>query len=398
MRTFMSLALLIVLAAVGRATEPEDTWSLRDIGDGLYSLEFDSVGTKCLVVEFDTSLCLIEVALSNKGGGAGELTEHREGGEAILEILREHFPEKPLGIVLHSHWHPHSIASVAPFLEAGVTLVTTRANFERVREFVDSSLIETRPDLIRFVEGDSLVIGKGPRAIVIYRLQKENYPTVPSPDYLFFYLPGHRALHCGCMYNKWRGKPVDGREILTTREQDLYKFINAKGLGVDGLIRVTLEDDTTGQVLPYAGLADVISNGVTARELTAPFTELDTDALRADRDRLVVDAISRNIPGRLFNSLVYNAIGKQDLARAKEFALLQVLISPSNANGWDTLGEVYYFLGQWAVARAYAEQSRRIDPKYSGGGEEAWAQDLIDYQKKWDEESGYPDSLMKRTD
>jgi hypothetical protein len=63
------------------------------------------------------------------------------------------------------------------------------------------------------------------------------------------------------------------------------------------------------------------------------------------------------------------------------------MISPSDANGWDTLGEVYYFLGDHAVARAYGEQSRRIDPEFSGGGEKVWAQDLADHQKKWSEQS-----------
>ena len=43
----------------------------------------------------------------------------------------------------------------------------------RVGALVDPALIERRADLIRYVEGDSIVIGQGPREIVVYRLQKE---------------------------------------------------------------------------------------------------------------------------------------------------------------------------------------------------------------------------------
>jgi hypothetical protein len=385
MRTLVTLLLFLSFSTLALANETSRPWMLHEIGDGLYALEIDSTGTKCTIVELDESLCLIEVALSRRGPGV--LTEDREGGEVLLRFLRERFPDKPLGFVMHTHWHAHSIASVTPFLEEGVALVTTRANFEKLGEFVDSGLVDSRADLIRFVEGDSMVIGEGPRKIVAYRLQKEEYPSLPATDYLFFHLAGHRALHCGCMYNKWSGEPVRGREILTTREQDVYKFIKTKGLRLDGLIRFVREDSATGQVLPFAGLEDVIANGVTAEELTAPFRELGTDSLRAARDRLVRDIISDGIPARLFNRLVYDALERQELARAKEFALLQVMAGPSNANAWDTLGEVHYFLGELAVARAYEKHSRRIDPDFSGGGEAVWEKDLAEHRKKWSEPS-----------
>jgi hypothetical protein len=129
----------------------------------------------------------------------------------------------------------------------------------------------------------------------------------------------------------------------------------------------------------------VIENGVTTGELTEPYRQAGTDSLRATRDAIVRDAIARNMPGRLFNGLVYGALGDGDLARAMEFALLQARIDPSNANAWDTLGEVHYFLGDVEVARAYEEHSRRIDPHYSAGGEEVWKRDLEDFRKRWEE-------------
>jgi hypothetical protein len=138
-------------------------------------------------------------------------------------------------------------------------------------------------------------------------------------------------------------------------------------------------------VLPFAWLADVNRNGVTARELAGRYRDLDTAALRADRDRLVAEAITDNIPPGIFNTLVYTELGRKDLDRAKEYALLQVLVAPSEANAWDTLGEVHWFRGETDVARAYEKHSRIIDSGFTTGGVTVWEKDLADHLKKWAE-------------
>jgi hypothetical protein len=65
-------------------------------------------------------------------------------------------------------------------------------------------------------------------------------------------------------------------------------------------------------------------------------------------------------------------------------ARLQALLLPSDPNSWDTYGEVYWFLGETALAKRYEAQSRRIDANFKAGGEEAWKRDLEEYRKKWE--------------
>jgi len=374
------LCLLCPLA--GLADTGESAYVFSDFGNGLYGLQFDSTNTKVTIVTTDTSLFLLEVSLSRQGGGAADFKEYREAGMALLETIREHFPNLAIAGVLHSHWHPHSLASVTPFLESGIPIVTTQYNFGLATKSIDSTALARYRDLVTFVEDDSLVIGEGENRIVAYRLQKKSYPSLPSEDYLYFYLPRHKLLQCGCMYNKWRGKPVAGREVLTTREVDLHKFITEKELSVDGLIRLYREEDSSLD-LPFAGLQDVVANGITVREMTAPYRDLDAATLAERRETIVRELHEQGIPVRVFNSLAYRAAGSRELDRAKELALIQALADPSNANAWDTLGEIYYYLGDTTLARAFGAQSKKIDSTWSGGGESVWQQGLADLQERW---------------
>ena len=380
MRSLVLIALLILAPAVW-ATDSTHTWTVTPIDNGLYALEMDSVGQKSLIVEYDKSICLVEVALSDKGG-TPTLTDNREAGEALLAMLREHFPNKPLTTVLHSHWHPHSLASVAPLLEAGVHIITTDSNFARIREIVDTSLYERSRNLIQYVESDSILLGEGSNRIVVYRLTRKDYPNLATPEYLFFYFPEKHLMHCGCMYSKWTGKPIRGHDVLYPRAEDLSKFITTKNLPLEGLIRLNYEKGDT-QTLPYAGLEEVVANGISSRTVLNPYRDLPADSLRARRDVIVCEVLRDGIPGSWFNGLAFGALGKKDLATAKEYAIIQALTNPSDPNSWDTLGEIYYFLGDTTTARAYETHSRKIDPTFTTAGVEVWQKDLSAYQEKW---------------
>lgn len=363
----------------------DESWSLHADGPGLYTLEFDSTRTKSTVVEFNDRIYLLEVSLSARGGGTDALTEHREGGESILRTLDEEFPDKPLAAVLHSHWHPHSLASVAPFLERDIPLITTEANFDRVKEFIDPALLESKRSLIRFVEGDRMTLGSGDETIVAHRLLHDDYGSLPTPDYLFFEIPSRGAMHTGCMYSISRSGPVAGREVIPGRAIDVHAFIEKSGLELDGLVRVYLDSDeeNVSEIIPVSRLEHTIATGVTVAELADRFGKLDAGQLRAQRDRLIRETIADGVPASILNGLVYQELAKKDLEKARELALLQALLSPSNANAWDTLGEVHYFLGELEVARAYEQQSRAIDPDFDGGGELVWERQFDEFQRRW---------------
>jgi hypothetical protein len=356
--------------------------AIRRVGEGLYVLYYEGSGGKSTVIEGDDALALIEVPVSDEGGGAKRLTEHREGGERALRALRRRFPGKPLKYLLTTHWHPHSASSLAPFVEQGAKVVTTRANFERLKAMLAPATLARAAEWVQFVDGDSREFGRGRGRVVAHRFKRSNYPSTPTDDYLYFYLPGHDALHVGCMYNKWEGPPVTGRELLTRREVDLHQFLLDRGLRPSRLIRVTREASEPTEALPAAGLDRVVREGVRASELAARYERLGAAEVRARRVALVREAAADGIPARVLNQIVDDDLKRRDLERALEFATLQALLAPDDPNAWDTLGQVHYFLGDLAVAKAYERAAKRIEPTFVGG-EPAWRAELEAHQREW---------------
>ena len=100
-------------------------------------------------------------------------------------------------------------------------------------------------------------------------------------------------------------------------------------------------------------------------------------------EKYIIDIIDNNIPPSLINTAVYTLLRDNKLSKALAIARLQTLLNPSDANSWDTYGEVYYFLGNEQMALFYEKQSTKVDPGFSGGGLEVWKNDLESYKKIW---------------
>lgn len=353
------------------ATAPraaDDVNAISPIAPGLYAMRFAGSGAKSTIVELEGALVLIDVPIRDEGGGA-ELIDSIEGGARVVRSLARRFPDKPLRLVVSSHAHPHSLSAWRAFLERGVVVVTTRANYARLQGMLDGDARARAAGLVRLVDDAPVDVGDRANPIIARRFTRAVYPSVPTEDYLYVELPRYGAVYVGCMFNRWEGPPIAGRELLTSREQDLFKLLTTGRAPPDRLIRLERERD--GELLPFGALAHVVETGVAARELADRYRGLAVPALRTDRARLVREAVRDGIPPQIFNGLVYDNVAARRLERALELAVIQVLVAPASANAWDTLGEVCYLRGEPELARGYAQHAARLEPR-SAGGEPAW--------------------------
>jgi hypothetical protein len=375
--------ILFLFISLSVSAQKKTLNKITKVDEGLYFMYYDSSRSKSTILEFEKFIVLLEVPVKDEGGGARTLRDHIEAGEKALRTLKKTFRDKPLKYVIHSHWHPHSISSVKPFLSNGSKLVTTTKNFEKLREFVDSTTVAKYKNNIHYMDADSMVISDSKNKIVVVRFSQKDFPNTPTPDYLFSYLPRYQALHCGCMYNKWEGAPVAGKEILTGREEDVNKFLTTCKIKPDFFIRLNADENEPKNMIAYEKFSSVINNGIRVRDLSSNYLNLDTRTLHLKRDSLLTDIISKNIPASIFNSEVYASLRKKDFERALVFAQYQTLINPSDPNAWDTLGEVHYFMDNKAVAKSYEKQCRKIFPAFKNGGELVWQSDFVEYAKRW---------------
>lgn len=383
-------AAVIILTGVFCSHAQQDLNRIERSKERLYFMYYDSSNSKSTIVEFDDFVALLEVPVKDEGGGAANMKDHVEGGLKAIRTIEAQFPGKPIKYVIHSHWHPHSISSVAPFLENGSKLVTTIENYSIIKKYMDEGVKEKYKANVIFAEanprtaGDSLVIDEPGNRIVIHYLKKSDYPNLPTVDYLYCYLPNYNMLHCACMYNKWTGEPVEGKEMLTGREEDLHRFLTEKKIKPEHLIRLTNEKSAPGNLQPFSGLEDVVNNGIRASDILNRYTALSEQELNARFDAIAEEITNNNIPVSLMNTAAYQMLRSNDLARALVFAKLQALLNPSDPNSWDTLGEVYYFMDKVESARRCSKEAKEIDPSFSQGGEKVWEEDLKEYQKIWE--------------
>jgi tetratricopeptide (TPR) repeat protein len=355
---------------------------ITEAKEGLYYMYYEGSSSKSIIVEFKSYIALLEVPIKDEGGSAQKLQDHIEEGERVLNSLANYFPKKPLKYLLHSHWHPHSISAVSPFLAKGVQLISTKSSFEKMRAFVTDETIAKYQKQIQWVETDSLVIADKTNKIVAYRLENKDFPNVPTSEYLYFFLPKYQTMLCGCMYLKWEGEPVGGKPIITGREGDLYKFIASRHLKPQFLVRLQKEEGIA-EMHPFQNLENTIATGIKAQDIADKLREIPLKTLQENQDSLIQHILTQKYPISILNSLAYSYLRIKNFDKALAFAKMQVLLKPDDPNSWDTLGEVHYFRKEETLARKYAQQAKIIDPNYQEGGVEVWQKDLEEYQKKW---------------
>ncbi len=381
---FKILFLIVVSFVSTNLFSQSEINKIKKINDGLYFMYFDSSNSKSTIVEFKEYLVMLEVPIIDKGGGATQLVDDIKGGEKVMRTLKNYFPDKPLKYIMHSHWHMHSISSITPFINEGVSIISTRMNFDVLSKFMDSNVVARNMKNFIFVESDSLVISDGENEIIAYKFEQKDYPSTPTKDYLYFYIPKHNCMHAACMYTKWSGEPVDGKQVLSGREENLYNFITSKNINPEFLIRLTNEKAEPNDMQDFDNLSEVNKNGIKSADIMNRYLSLDAISLKQNRDEIVKEALLKKIPASIFNSCVYAELRKKELDRALSFAIIQTMINPSDANSWDTLGEVYYFMGETGIAKSYEKQKNKMFPSADGGGEEVWQKDLEQHKIIWE--------------
>jgi hypothetical protein len=361
---------------------------IKKIDNGLYFMYYDTTKekklvTKSTIVEFRDFIVLIEMPISNDGAEAKQLSDHTTEGEQVLQSLKGYFPAKPLKYVLSTHWHPHSISSVTPFISRKITLVTTSANFERIRECIDSTTFVQYSKYIRYADTDSIIIQDKTNIIVAYHIENRNNPHLPTKDFLYFYLPRYNALHISCMYYRYDNKFVAGKELIYGRNEDLSRFIVSKQFRPDHLIRTRADQEETNGMIPYTRLQHIMETGITMTTIRDHFLNMSTTLLNTKTDSIVRAALVNAVPLSTFSTVINEALKKNDLPQALSFAKIQALLNPSDAASWDTYGKIYYFLGEKELAKVYEAQSKKINPHYAPSGQTVWEKEWQTYQAMW---------------
>ena len=381
----ISLLILCMRTMPGQC-QPAKITDIKKVADGFYLMYYDTTAekkyvTKSAIVEFKNYVVLLEMPISYNN--TRHLKDFTEGGKTVLDVIKKKFPNKPLKYVISSHYHPHSISSIVPFISSGVKVVTTHKNFERLREMIDSTTYQKYHDNIIFVEGDSMVIKDKYNTVIAYKCDKDNYPNISAPEFLYAYAPKYGYLQTSCMYQRLSRGTANRKEMVSPRVEDLDKFLKTKHITPQYLLCTETFFDGPNGMTAYDTMREILRIGVTFSSMQESIYNIPDNVLILKSDSVIKYMLKNNFPLYVVNKAVYAALAKHELSKALAIARLQVLFNPSDANVWDTYGEVYYIMGDKGMAKMYEWQSKQIDKTFNQGGEKGWETELADFQKKW---------------
>lgn len=354
--------------------------SFEKSGDRLHLLHYDTNSnkkypSKSAVIEFKDFIVLLEMPFAYSNSN---IYDHQNEGKELLNYLQTSFPRKPLRYVVSSHWHPHSISSITPFLTAGVKLISTKTNLAILKPIIDSIAYMKFNDNIILLEEDSMIISDRSNSLTLYKISKKDYPYLPTEEFIYTYNPKNKLLQTSCMYQTLGNAMVRGKEMISGRTENLYAFIQTKNLSVKKMLCTENFFDETDHMISYDTLEWLMKNGIGMLYLENQICKISEETFKDKKDSLIKAFVSDPIPISILNRSVYTVLKQKQYEKALSLAQIQALLNPSDPNIWDTLGEVYYFMGESAIALRYEKQCKKMNPQYKGGVE-VWGNDLKNF-------------------
>ena len=300
---------------------------------GVHLVWYDDLDLKSVVAEFETFLAVVEVPHDDATA------------RALLGLLRERFPGKPLRFAFHTHHHDHSMGALDPLLAAGVTVVTTPWNLDKIRGLAgEPAALDGRVLLMK----GGLSIDDGTNALQARVLQKDAY-EVPADEYVVVEFPRAKALVTGCLFNK----PLTYWEVVNTRKTSLAKFLGDTKLPVDWLIP-TNSTRASGfeDVCARAMLDETLSKGMKPEEVADRLQGRSVEELRRDIDALTAEFAART--PRSYDLLVcgnYLKTKREDYLRAALLFEIASRLFPTEVDPLWYLGESWSLTGEKHKAR-----------------------------------------------
>lgn len=376
-----AIIILLLFLAFYKSYSQTDVKNIKKVSDKFYLMYIDSSDikkhlSKSAIIEFDKFIVISELPLAYSNTN---LSDHIIGGENAIATLKDYFPNKPIKYIISSHWHPHSISSIEPFLSKGITLITTNTNFDVLQSFLDSTIANKYKSYIKIMNEDSLIIKDESNQLKLYKVNSSEYSYLPTEEFIYTYVPSIEFLQTSCMYQRFANSKIRGKELISGRVEDLNSFITKHHLKVSKLLCTENFFDGKDGLISNDSLKSIMNSGIGMLQLERELLDNDADFIYTNFDSLGRDFIERPIPQTVFIRAIITLLKQHKLKNLLAISKLLAFINPSDPGSLDALAEAYYLIGEKTIAKNYEKHCLRIDPNFKGGGEEVWESDRIKY-------------------
>ena len=199
---------------------------MRKVGDGVYLIEKIGAAYRVMIVEFDDHVMVLETPTDPSVS------------RAIIRLVRQTVPNKPIKYVSFSHFHQDHTGGLREYIAEGATIVVPPGNKTFVEQIAglkftlkpDLLALNPRPPRIETFD-KKRVFTDGARTVELYSIG----PTSHVRDMVMFYFPKEKILFQGDMFS-----PLDqgGIPPIIEINHELVKKVQELNLDVETLIGV----------------------------------------------------------------------------------------------------------------------------------------------------------------
>lgn len=201
--------------------------SQKNIGDWLYLVLMPKWNHKSVIADMKDYLVVFEPP------------GNPEAGYTLLDNIKRAYPGKEIKYLVVSHLHPDLMGGVRPFMEEGVTIVTTEGNRSYFQDIAinrhlfseDVRVKKFITPKFQFVVLNKQEIRSGERIIQLYLLNKQSHHT---DEYIVSYIPQEKMLIQSDLVKTWDLKENRNPD---RKEKGLMEFIDANKINVKQIVQ-----------------------------------------------------------------------------------------------------------------------------------------------------------------
>ncbi|HKS28791.1 MAG TPA: MBL fold metallo-hydrolase [Pyrinomonadaceae bacterium] len=205
---------------------PASAEVMRKVGDGVYLIERLRLFYRVMFVEFEDYVMVLEAPTDS------------DASKAIIKLVRQTVPNKPIKYVSFSHFHFDHTGGLREYIAEGATIVVPPGNKAFVEQIAKSTFT-LKPDTLALKPRQPVIetfdkkriFTDGKRTVELHSIG----PTSHVRDMVMFYFPKEKILFQGDMFS-----PLDTGEIPPVIEinYELVKKVEELGLDVETLVAV----------------------------------------------------------------------------------------------------------------------------------------------------------------
>jgi glyoxylase-like metal-dependent hydrolase (beta-lactamase superfamily II) len=198
---------------------------LKQLAEGVWSVDLEEIDSRSLVVEFADHLAVVEMALGSPNG------------ERLADAVKRQWPAKPIRYALFSHYHPHYAGGIRAFMAEGATIVTTPGNEAFVRKVAgypfhiapDRFARSRRPLKLQTFRNRFELADSTNRLVAIDMGEKSDH----TDEFAIFWLPKARLV-----FEAEQGwATFDGKLRVSRRARNLLQVLADPGADADRFVQ-----------------------------------------------------------------------------------------------------------------------------------------------------------------